>query len=88
MLLIFAEGRFLDAVAWSRVGEPDCPDDAMFLAFSISHAVVLARVANEETKLVFVLFILVFLLPLGVRGVVAGLRPGECQVWADVLPEC
>ena len=50
----------------------DCPDDAMFLAIRVPRALVLAGALR----------------PIGVRGIVADLRPWEFQVRANFLPEC
>ena len=55
----------------------DRPNDALFRTVRHPHALELAVVA-----------IAAFALPLGVRGVVAGLRQWELQVRADLLPEC
>ena len=50
----------------------DCPDDAMFRIVRLPRALGLVDALR----------------PLGVRGVVAGLRQWELQVRADLLPEC
>ena len=53
----------------------DFPDDAMSRAGRVPRALVLAAVVR-------------YILPLGIRGLVAGLHPWHRQARAALLPEC